>query len=752
MSVARTSSRHHDRAPSSSRRRYYAKEDYAQPRDGHTSRSTSHQRYSSPHQRPHRSNSASSLPEGLSHVSRDPKCYSKYGYAPENAVPLLRRQSTQPPRRRTSFISHSNGENEGEGVYHRRAVESTGPRCHSTPHRRHSSSRHATSANGALSTALVVVEDSKQASPRRSARTSTDGSPRRRHHQHRASEVGDSSVVRSPRQHRCRSSASPRRSHRPTGSPIRPERHHSSSYELRHASTKPHARSSQGSPRRHRHSDTTSSTAPAPTIEAKHRQDTLRHSSPRQVGVTAKGEATPHRTHRYSRAKGGSSAVKEDRSPRRHASAHRSRSSRTESQHHSEKRHRHHRTSTPDSVGEASHRSRHTPFFRPSSEDLYAVPPPPTGSTYLRPTANSHTAGHPRSGSHIEVISVNSTRLESTNGWSHPHPNAPHPSRRSHEDDPPVVIPSPRGQQIMQRIDSTRHWIQKMKEELKDREHEFQRVDVARKRAARHSARREPSNSASHAESARRHRTSSTGSRRHTRGETHAAVPPPVGAASQAISRQHTHEAIPPVASSNGSRRVSEQQAPPKHEKRHHNSRSSVKAPPPPPATAPRTPTSDPDPQKALMDTVSSSREGGFDYPIFSFMSFLDGNTFDSTASLCQYNVNLAESLSDEHLDILRAAVFNHNEEAFAELLYGDDVEAEIGGAAASLGHSENSVVPHELAVLQQAAVRRFNDKCTKALKRLLSAEGGLAKAVQVAASQLEHQAHQVDEFLMVAP
>lgn len=152
------------------------------------------------------------------------------------------------------------------------------------------------------------------------------------------------------------------------------------------------------------------------------------------------------------------------------------------------------------------------------------------------------------------------------------------------------------------------------------------------------------------------------------------------------------------------------------------------------------------------MDSVNSSREEGIDYPILSFMSFLDGNTFDSTASLCQYNVNLADSLSDEHLDILRAAVFDHDEEAFAELLYGDDVEAEIGGAAAALDHSDDPSVQHELVVLQRKAVRRFNEKCAKALKALLLAEGGLAEAVQVAASQLEHEAYEADGSSVFVP
>lgn len=373
------------------------------------------------------------------------------------------------------------------------------------------------------------------------------------------------------------------------------------------------------------------------------------------------------------------------------------------------------------------------------------APPPLTGSTHIRSAANSHTTSRPRSGSHIEVISVHSACRVSANGWSHSRSNTARSPRRPYNNGPPVVIPSPRGQQIMQRIDSTRHWLQNMKEEVKkDREREPQHVqDVARERATRHSARKEYLDSTSRAGSASRHRTLSTGSRRHTRGETRAAA--------QVTSRQYAGEAIPPTASSERSHRAPEQVSPPMPEKRHCSSQRHLGRPTAP-AAAPRAPTPDPDLFREPVDAVSSSREEGIECPILSFMSFLDGNTFDSTASLCQYNVNLADSLSDEHLEILRAAVFNHNEEAFAELLYGDDVEAEIDGAAAALGHSDDPTVQHELVVLQQEAVRRFNDKCAKALKALLSAEGGLAEAVQVAASELEHQAYQADGSLVAVP
>ncbi|CAC9550664.1 conserved hypothetical protein [Leishmania infantum JPCM5] len=746
MSARRASSQHRDRPQSSSRRRYYEDEDYMQPRDERTSHSTLHWHHSSPQQKPHRPSSASKQRKGLSHVSRELHQYLKDDHAPEDGVPPLRRQSTQPPRRRSSPTCHYNGGNGGERVCHRRAVALTSPRRRSTPHRRRSSSRHAASVYPALRTAPVAVGDGKRASPRRSARTSTDGTPRRSRRQHEPSHVGYDSVARSPRQRHRRSSASPHRSHTSKESPIHPERRApSSSRKSRHASTEPHARSSQGSVRCHRHSHTTSSTAPAPATEAAHRHDALRYRSSRQAEVAAKREATPHRSRRHSRAKAGGSAEKEARSPRRHTSVHRSRSSRPESRHHSKRRHRHHRTSTPNSVDEGSRHPRHTSLFRPLAEDPYTAPPPLTGSTYIRSAADSHTTGRPRSGSHIEVISVHSACQVPANGWSHSCSNTAHSPRRPYDNGPPVVIPSPRGQQIMQRIDSTRHWLQSMKDEVKKvRERELQQVeDVARSRATRHSARKEYLGSTSPAGSACRHRTSSTGSRRHTRGETHAAV--------QVTSRQDAGEAIPPTASSERSHRASEQVSPPTREKRHRSSQWHLRRPTAP-AAAPRAPAPDPDLFRALMDSVSSSREEGIDYPILSFMSFLDGNTFDSTASLCQYNVDLADSLSDQHLDILRAAVFDHDEEAFAELLYGDDVEAEIGGAAAALGHSDDPTVQHELVVLQREAVRRFNDKCAKALQALLSAEGGLAEAVQVAASQLERQAYQADGSLVIVP
>ncbi|GET93355.1 hypothetical protein, conserved [Leishmania tarentolae] len=727
MSAGRSSSQHRGRPQSSSRQRHYENEDFAPPRDERTSLSTLHRCHSSPPQKPHRVGSALAQRKGLSHMSQDLHQYLTDDYTPEDGVPPLRRQSTQPPRRRTSPTSHSNG---AEIVYHRRTVTSTSPRRRSTPHRHLSSSRRTALEQSALSTAPVPVEDGKRASPRRSARTFTDSTPHRSRHQHEPSHVGHGSVARSLRQHHRHFSASPRRSHRSASSPIHPERRASSpSRKPRHASAEPHARSSQGSVRRRHHSDTASSSARVPATETTHRHDTLRHRSSSQGGSTVRREVTPQRSRRHSQAKRDGSAEKETCSPRRRGSAHRNRGSRPESRHHSERRHRRHHISTPDPVDEGNRDARHTPFTRPLEKGLSPAQPPLPGSTYIRPTANSHTTGRPRSGSHIEVISVHSGGQVSTNGWSHSRHSTAQSPRQPYDYGPPVVLPSPLGQQIMQRIESTRNWLQNIKKEVsKDREREHQQEgDVARERLTRHSAPKEYLTSTSRSGSARRHRTSSTGS------------------------RQPAGKAIPPVAPSDGSHRASEQAAPPTREKRHRSHQRNLGRPTAPVA-APHTPAPGSELLKPRIGTVSSSRGGGSDYPIFSFMSFLDGNTFDSTASLCQYNINLAECLSDEHLDILRAAVFDHNEEAFAELLYGDDVEAEIDGLTAALNHSNDPMMQHERVVLQREAVRRFNVKCTKALKALLSAEGGLAEAVQVAASQLERQAYQGNGSSVVEP
>ncbi|KAG5464851.1 hypothetical protein LSCM4_00295 [Leishmania orientalis] len=728
MSAARARPRYGDQPPSSSRWRYYEDEVYGQPINKRGSRPTPHRRYSSPQQKPQHSRGVDTPRKGLGFFAREPHRYPTDDHAPEDDPLPLRRQSTQPPRRHSSPISHHNGDNERKWVYQRRAVEPTSPQRDSTERKRYSWPRHAASIYHAWRTAPTAAENSERAPPHRSARTSTSGSPRRSHRQHEASQVGNDSVARSSRHRHRHSSASPRRSHGTVGSPSRREHRASSSLKPRHAPTEPHARSPQVSARRHRHSDTTSPISSAHATETTRRHDTLRYRSPHHAEMTAESEATPLRSRGPSRAKGGRSPEKEACSPARRRSAHRTRSSRPESRPHSERRRRHHHASAPGSADEESRRSRHTPLPRPLSEDRYAVRLPTTESKYVRPAANSHTPARPRSGSYIEVISVHSGRQGSTNGWSNSHSSALHSPRRPRDDGPPAVIPSPQGQEIMQRIDSTRLWIQKMKEEVKkDRERVLQEGEGATlERSARHSVRKEHLDSTSRAGSASRHRTSSSGS------------------------RGHAPAAIPTGASSDGSRRASERPAPPKHAKRHRSSRRSAKTSSGPGPT-PRTPTPNPDLRAVTMGIVEGSREGGVECPIFSFMSFLDGSTFDSTARLCQYNVDLAAGLSDEHLDILRAAVFDHNEEAFAELLYGDDVEAEISGVAATLGRSEDPAVQRELVLLQRAAVKRFNEKCTKALKTLLSANGGLGEAVQATASQLERHARQVHGPAMAA-
>ncbi|KAG5488685.1 hypothetical protein JIQ42_00299 [Leishmania sp. Namibia] len=728
MSAARARPRHGDQPPSSSRWRYYEDEVYGQPINERGARPTPHRRYSSPQQKLHHSCGVDTPRKGIGFFARESHRYPTDDHAPEDDALPLRRQSTQPPRRHSSPISHHNGDYERKWVYQRRAVEPASPQRDSTERKRYSSPRHAASVYHAWRTAPATAENSKRAPPRRSARTSTSGSPRRRHRQHEASQVGNDSVARSCRQRHRHSSVSPRRSHGTVGSHSRREHRASSSLKPRHASTEPHARSPQASVRRHRHSDTTSPTSSALATETTRRHDTLRYRSPHHAEVAAESEATPLRSRGPSRAKGGRSPEKEACSPARHRSAHRTRSSRPESRPHSERRRRHHHASTPGSVDEESRRSRHTPLPRPLSEDQYALRLPTTEFKYVRPVANSHTPARPRSGSYIEVISVHSGRQGSTNGWSHSHSSVLHSPRRPRDDGPPVVIPNPQGQEIMQRIDSTRLWIQKMKEEVKkDSERVLQEGEgAALERSARHSVRKEHLDSTSRADSASRHRTSSSGS------------------------RGHAPAAIPTGASSDESRRASERPAPPKHAKRYRSSRRSTKASSGPGPT-PRTPTPNPDLRTVTTGTAEGSREGRVECPTFSFMSFLDGNTFDSTARLYQYNVDLAEGLSDEHLDILRAAVFEHNEEACAELLYGDDVEAEISGFAATLGHSEDPAVQRELVLLQRAAVKRFNEKCAKALKTLLSANGGLGEAVQAAASQLERHARQVHGPAMAA-
>lgn len=122
------------------------------------------------------------------------------------------------------------------------------------------------------------------------------------------------------------------------------------------------------------------------------------------------------------------------------------------------------------------------------------------------------------------------------------------------------------------------------------------------------------------------------------------------------------------------------------------------------------------------------------DDPIFNFCSFLDGNTFHSTAALCDYNVGVAEALSDAHLAILRAEVFESDEPAFAELLYGDDAQAELNFIETMLAVNTDPRIRDDVKLLQAEAIRRFNKKAIGAQQRLMRAGGGLPEAVQQAA------------------
>ena len=768
MSGPGSSSRYHNQ-PASARRH---------SRDGDYSRHVDEApAQHSTHRHRHRSSSGRSSP----HKHRDPASQEAQRFRPEDyvledGVPPLRRQSTQPPRRCPSPTSHSfvaHREVEAN-VYRRREVEPTSTRRPTTPHQ-HRSPRDSTLVDPAVSTALVVVEE-KQVSPRRqSAHHAARASPRRSHHDSRI-ETEDG-VVRSPRQH-VSSTTSPRRAHRQTGSPIRPERRaESSRHRHRHASAELRTRSPYSSAHRHRES---LSARRASTPEATHRQDTLRYRSP-PLPEESKPRSTSRHARRHSHAADDEPEKKRTTSTsHRRDSAHHGRSSRTTPRHDSERRHRHERhasitASTNDD--DDSRLARHASRDRQASQDSSMVPRVPVsgGSTYVRPNGNGHISTRRNSGSYIEVISVNSARPESSSSWL----QSP---RRPRDAGPPIVIPDPRCEKILERIDSTRHWIKNMKEEVaKDREREQQqqqqqereaeaekkrerererererrKEEVARQQEAER-ARREHRRAEERNGSAHRHRSSSRGSQRRTRSSREeangtAATPVLVEPERTVDSRRHPRPAVTPAAPQEKSRlqsagdvgrsRARSTHAPSESTRtapseKDASSRQSTRPAATPPAPAPAA-------AAVMHDTINSSRQDGFDYPIFSFVSFLDGNTFDNTAGLCQYNTQLAESLSDEHLDLLREVVFHHDEEAFAELLYGDDVQAEMDVIANKLGHSEDPAVQREIVILQRAAVRRFNEKCSTALRTLLAARGGLADAVQIAASQLERQAYE---------
>lgn len=192
------------------------------------------------------------------------------------------------------------------------------------------------------------------------------------------------------------------------------------------------------------------------------------------------------------------------------------------------------------------------------------------------------------------------------------------------------------------------------------------------------------------------------------------------------------------------------------HRSSRHGGSSSRHHPRVEPAAAPRPPTPSPPrasspPQKRrpasptaeqraqllrVIDAVNSTME---EDPIFSFQSFLDGNTFHSLRGLCNYNMALAERLSDDELFLMRAVVFGHDETFFAELLYGDDLQAELSVIEAALGSSREPTARWEMRRLQSEAVARFTDKGTMAREKLLgTADGRLGDAVREAAEGLE--------------
>ncbi|KPA81240.1 hypothetical protein ABB37_03658 [Leptomonas pyrrhocoris] len=775
MSGVNTSSRHHSR-PSSARRNGH-EGDYS--RNGGSDLATR----SSPHR--HLSSSSRNSPRKHRDAAQTGQHrFRSEGYTLEDGVPPLHRQSTQPPRRTSSTPRPLVSQREAEAsLYHRRAVEPVSSQRSTTPHV-HRSPRRASPAGPAHSTALVLAEE-QQVSPRRhsarhsaqvSPRRSGRDSPRRSHHDSRV--VAEDGGVRSPRRHISPKRTSPRRAHRQTGSPIRPERRAESSRPRhRHASAEPRTRSPHGSARRHRESQS-ARPAPAPVPEATHRQDTLRYRSPPLVEESKRRTSSRHDRHR-SHTTENEPDRRHRPSSRRHDSAHRSRSNCPPSRHDSEHRHgRERRSYTPVSanIEDESRHARHASRHRQKSPDLSVAPqelprvhslteavkgPAPAvgGSTFMRPNTSSHMSTRRSSGSCIEVISVNSVKRDSLNSWM----QSP---RRSREMNLPVVAPDPNSEKIMQCIDSTRHWINSMKTEVeKNRTRALQLKEAAEaeaeaeEEAARQREmerpRRDHHRAAEKDGSAHRHRSSSRGSQRRTRSS-HEATNGVAGAPvliepEKAVdSRRRPRAPIAPAAPPKSNlRSVTEARRSGTHSTRE-PSASMHTAPSDKVGSSSSRPTKSapalaPAPALAVVlhDTLNSSRQDGFDYPIFSFVSFLDGNTFDSTVGLCQYNTELAESLSDEHLEILREVIFANDEEAFAELLYGDDVQAELDVIANTLGHSEDITVQREIVILQRAAVRRFNEKCSAALRTLLAARGGLADAVQIAASQLERRVYE---------
>ncbi|RHW69203.1 uncharacterized protein TEOVI_000416500 [Trypanosoma equiperdum] len=105
-----------------------------------------------------------------------------------------------------------------------------------------------------------------------------------------------------------------------------------------------------------------------------------------------------------------------------------------------------------------------------------------------------------------------------------------------------------------------------------------------------------------------------------------------------------------------------------------------------------------------------------------SLNSFLDGTPFLTPRDLCRYNTSVAKRLSDDELELMRKYVFDYDEVAFADLLYGDDIIPDDSEE----GRDESPRSRRRIL----AAVRAFNERSRIAMERLFAAPGGLVDAV----------------------
>lgn len=766
MSAVR--SRSHHRSRSSPSRRYYAEDEglltIVHQRENRDERLT----------RP----SHKISPRRSARSSTQRRVYKDEGGL-DGGIPPLRRESTQPPRRHSSPTASQrvgtgtpqSARRDRNVLYHRRDVEPTSQR--SSRSRRQRSSRYSTPIpDSSTSSALVVVDsrDERRLSPRRHQSPRRSGRVASPKQHHTFLQNGSSTVVTPPRSHRLVSSPdrhrrgeSRRESHRTASARRESPQRHSSSRRRRLAEEemeKPVSRERAASSRRHerrRHQ--------SPSVEDRVK---VRRSSNEVVDDREPAHMTPRRSHRHH------NIVKDEEreSPRRHRSSTR----RTNS-------------GKPSSSGRvSSHHDRVPSYDSAKAAPIVQGPAPPPeephpktpvnpthpvhlGSTYLRPQSSHRHAGdpsvfkdpnrRPRSGSYhsIEILSISSGRP----GGSHPGNFAPMPKvnspTRRREIIPPAIVPHPNAELLTQRIDSTRNWIQQMKEEV---QHDARVEKVQRERQSSRSTRRRRTLSPTEVRCQKDENSAFYAAPRPSTAER---LQPGVNKPSTSVKPTHRRELS---GSDMSSRDSSRQVAAPT---RHHKVRSSSTASGtnirsvPPSQLDRETPTLNSHVtsktsarveeelrQPIAAETLDSSRQGSFDGPVYSFVSFLDGNTFHSTASLCQYNVAVAEGLSDAHLDVIRAAVFQQDEVVFAELLYGDDIQAELNVIEATLGHSTDRAIEREKVILQRAAVNRFNSKCNTALSYLLAAGEGVAEAVRVAASQLDTEGLHGDATPLSAP